>query len=136
AITELPQSPVRAIALGALLERWAELDPRSAMAYAVSPPSGVERESAILSALAGWARREQNEAWAWMLGQSASLDVTAGRAATIVLEAARREPGRAFDLAISAPTELVRVRALEAFFFHLLQNVSPTRATQWLQDVP
>ena len=48
-----------------LLRRWAELDGRSALAYALDNSLPWQLEAAVAAALGGWAGNDPDGAWRW-----------------------------------------------------------------------
>jgi len=54
----LPREQDKSMLRSLLVGRWAEFDPKAAVAYAEALPNGASRNSALTSAVGGWAEHD------------------------------------------------------------------------------
>lgn len=86
-----------------LLSRWAETDPRAAMASAQAVRNRAERESAISAVLGGWADKDPESAVAWVKKlPPGELKIQA--LTEVISSSATSNPQLALDLLRSSPT--------------------------------
>lgn len=134
-VASLPRNRQQEEALFVLLARWSELDGRSATAWALAA-RGQDREALVESALAGWARKDHNGAWQWVLSNPAGQDADGLRFGAIIRTLAEENPTMAFSLAASLPMEPLRLEALRAFALSQFESGPAGRVVAWMEDLP
>jgi hypothetical protein len=92
----------KSMLLSLVIGRWAEFDPKAAIAYAQNIPPGTSRNWAITSAVSGWAERDANaaSAWAQQLPPGAARDQAMQ---TIVSALAEKDPNAALAFLQTLP---------------------------------
>ena len=134
-LQSLPRGPLREEAFLVFLQRWAELDARSSLAYVLSDRSDWDRESAVGAILAGWSRQDPRAAWHWVEERSASPELRQERHALILKDLAQRNPTLATELALSIPTERFRAEALRVVATEELKRQPPEAALARFEEL-
>ena len=130
ALADLPKihGPDRKEILDRLLARWGELDPASAMQYAMALGKG--REKGVRAVIKGWVEKDGHAAEAWVAALNGPLQLPAWTALATAL--ADRDPEHAFALLqkVSDSEELA-----EALFDKMTRD-DPRNAASHVSQLP
>ncbi len=85
----------------ALLLRWAESDPRAALAYADAQFTAMSvKERFVTVLLAAWAKREPLAAWQWLQATAAGVKVPGAQIEVVLQEMGKTDPAAAWQAAL------------------------------------
>ena len=122
--------------MGAMLRRWAELDGRSALAYALENTAGWQQEGALVATLEGWVKREPQTALNWALENPGTDPFYSERLNAVIRQLAITDPRRAFDAAASIEQGSYRASALSVVMDELFETGRFEGSLSWIDDLP
>lgn len=133
-VDNLPRGPRQEEVFFVLLQRWGELDGRSALAYALAEGGTWDREGAVRAVLAGWTSADAVSVWRWILQNPSQRSRDALRFNAVVDTLTPRNPDQAYAFASSLRDNGMRASALETFSRRMIQTGPPQRVLSWLEE--
>ncbi len=132
-VQTLPQQD-KSMLVPLLVGRWAELDPKAAVAYAESFPAGSFRNWALNSAISGWAERDSAAAttWAQQLPPGPARDQAMQ---TIISALADKDPQAALTFLQNLPANRKRQNLYWPIFSRWTMN-DPLAAAERAAQLP
>ncbi len=119
-----------------LLRRWAELDGRSALAYALDSSLPWLREAAVSAALGGWAGNDPEGAWQWAIDNPGEGRFQSARLNAVIARLAEEEITVAFSFAQSVANEGLRTGVLRTIADRILNEDSFGPDLQVFAELP
>lgn len=135
-LQEIPAGPARNQLLASFLERWAQLDGRSAIAFATSVPSSQEQSAAVSAVLKGWSKQLPQEAWNWVIERVQGSRRAEPWLEIILTNLARTDLRTALTLLNQLPSERFQEAMARVVMDQILATEGPRQALGWLTEFP